>query len=82
MTDRIEKLEAQVNALAQGWLRLAAVLEVEGLLAPERIEQALRPIRWPGQPLEAEATKTLGWLCDQLAEAREARRSAKQQTWN
>ncbi|WPN60395.1 hypothetical protein [Pseudomonas sp. P9_31] len=73
MTDRIERLEAQVNALAQGWLRLAAILEVEGLATSERIDQALRPIRWPGQPIEAEATKTLAWLCDQLAEARDAR---------
>ncbi len=75
MTDRIETLEAQVNALAQGWLRLAAILEVEGLVAPGRIDQALRPIQWPGQPIEAEATKTLAWLCDQLADARDARRT-------
>jgi hypothetical protein len=74
MTDRIERLEAQVNALAQGRLRLAAILEVEGLVTPGRIDQALRPVRWPGQPIEAEATKTLAWLCDQLAEARDARR--------
>ncbi|WP_207848911.1 MULTISPECIES: hypothetical protein [unclassified Pseudomonas] len=75
MTDQIERLEAQVNALAQGWLRLAAILEVEGLVAPGRIDRALRPIQWPGQPIEAEATKTLAWLCDQLADARDARRT-------
>lgn len=79
MTDRIEALEAQVNALAQGWLRLAAVLEVEGLVTAECLEKALRPIRWPGQSIEAEATKTLGWLCDQLAEARMARQSTTRQ---
>jgi hypothetical protein len=76
MTDRIERLEAQVNALAQGWLRLAAILEVEGLVTPGRIDHALRPVHWPGQPIEAEATKTLAWLCDQLAEARDARRTS------
>lgn len=76
MTDRIEKLEAQMNALAQGWLRLAAMLEVEGLVAPERIDQVLRPIRWPGQPIEGEATKTLAWLCDQLTAARDVRRTS------
>ncbi|MCO7612895.1 hypothetical protein NJH83_21935 [Pseudomonas chlororaphis] len=75
MTDRIEKLEAQVNALAQGWLRLAAVLEVQGLVSPDDIDHALQSIRWPGQPIEAEATKTLTWLCGQLSEARKARRS-------
>jgi hypothetical protein len=77
MTDRTEKLEAQVNALAQGWLRLVAMLEVEGLVPPERIDQVLRPIRWPGQPIESEATKTLAWLCDQLAGARDARRALR-----
>lgn len=75
MTDRIERLEAQVNALAQGWLRLAAILEVEGLVTPGRIDQALRPVQWPGLPIDAEATKTLAWLCDQLTEARDARRT-------
>lgn len=79
MTDRIEKLEAQVNALAQGWLRLAAVLEVEGLVAPGKLDQVLRPVRWPGQPFEAEARKTLAWLCEQLVDAREVRRSARHQ---
>lgn len=79
MTDRIDALEAQVNALAQGWLRLAAVLEVEGLVTAECLEKALRPICWPGQSIEAEATKTLGWLCDQLAEARKARQSTTRQ---
>ena len=79
MTDRIEKLEAQVNALAQGWLRLAAALEVQGLVSPEGIDQALLSVRWPGQPIEAEATKTLAWLCEQLGEAREARQSATHQ---
>lgn len=76
MTDRIERLEAQVNALAQSWLRLAAVLEIQGLVSPEGIDQALLSVRWPGQPIEAEATKTLAWLTDQLAEARSARRFA------
>lgn len=76
MTDRIERLEAQVNALAQGWLRLAAILEVEGVVTPGRIDRALRPVQWPGQPIEAEATRTLAWLCDQLAEARDARRTS------
>ncbi|OLF53777.1 hypothetical protein BTN82_15015 [Pseudomonas chlororaphis] len=79
MTDRIERLEAQVNALAQGWLRLAAALEVQGLVSPDGIDHALLSVRWPGQPIEAEATKTLTWLCDQLAEARCARRSAAPQ---
>lgn len=73
MTDRIDALEAQVNALAQCWLRLAAALEVAGVVAPEPLERALRSVRWPNHPFEAEAMKTLGWLCDQLAEARSNR---------
>ncbi|WP_218580327.1 hypothetical protein [Pseudomonas sp. J380] len=75
MTDRIDRLEAQVNALAQGWLRLAAALEVGGAAAPGQIERSLRTVRWPEQPFELEAVKTLVWLCDQLAEARGARQS-------
>ena len=77
MTDRIEALEAQVNALAQGWLRLAAALETEGVVTTDSLDRALRPIRWPGQPFETEAMKTLSWLCDQLAEARRARQAAR-----
>lgn len=73
MTDRIDALEAQVNALAQGWLRLAAALEVSGVVAPEPLERALRSVRWSDQTIEIEAMKTLGWLCDQLAEARSNR---------
>ncbi|MDE1531663.1 hypothetical protein PVE90_18305 [Pseudomonas carnis] len=75
MTDRIEALEAQVNALAQGWLRLAAALEVGGVVEPDQIEQSLRTARWPEQPFELEAMKTIEWLCDQLTEARDARQS-------
>ncbi|MBA1302672.1 hypothetical protein G7028_29490 [Pseudomonas carnis] len=75
MTDRIERLEAQVNALAQGWLRLAAALETQGLIDPDCIDQSLRSIRWPGQAIECEATKTLAWLCDQMNEARNNRQS-------
>ena len=75
MTDRIDRLEAQVNALAQGWLRLAAALEVGGVVAPGQIEQSLRTARWPGQSFELEAVKTVEWLCDQLAQARDVRQS-------
>lgn len=75
MTDHIDRLEAQVNALAQGWLRLAAALEVGGVVAPGQIEVSLRTARWPERPFELEALKTIEWLCDQLAEARDARQS-------
>ncbi|NNA49735.1 hypothetical protein [Pseudomonas lactis] len=75
MTDRIDRLEAHVNALAQGWLRLAAALEVGGVVAPGQIEQSLRTARWPEQPFELEALTTVEWLCDQLADAQEVRQS-------
>ena len=75
MTDRIDRLEAQVNALAQGWLRLAAALEVGGVVAPGQIEESLRTARWPEQPFELGAMTTVDWLCEQLAEARDVRQS-------
>ncbi|WP_057975263.1 hypothetical protein [Pseudomonas lactis] len=75
MTDRIDRLEAQVNALAQGWLRLAAALEVGGVVAPGQIEESLRTARWPEQPFEIEAMTTVEWMCVQLAEARDVRQS-------
>ncbi|MDP3816199.1 hypothetical protein [Pseudomonas sp.] len=74
MTDQIEKLEAQVNALAQAVLRLAAVAEVNGQFQPEQ----LRELRWPGAAFEPEAIRTMGWLCDELAAAREARQLREQ----
>lgn len=73
MTDRIDRLEAQMNALAQGWLRLAAALEVGGVVAPGQIEQSLRTARWPERPFELEALNTVEWLCGQLGETRDAR---------
>ncbi|WP_129442637.1 hypothetical protein [Pseudomonas sp. ACM7] len=75
MTDRIDRLEAQLNALAQGWLRLAAALEVGGVVAPGQIDQSLRSARWPGQLFESESVTTAEWLCDQLAQARDVRQS-------
>ncbi|TBU75219.1 hypothetical protein DNK10_11230 [Pseudomonas daroniae] len=73
MTDQIQRLEAQVNALAQLALRLAAVAEIESGFQPEQ----LRDLRWPGAPFEAEALRTMDWLCDQLAVARERRSTAR-----
>lgn len=80
MTNRIGMLEAQVNALTQGWLRLAAALEIGGLVDPEHLERSLRSIRWPGQSIEPEAMRTLEWLCEQLAQARDARLLGKPPT--
>ena len=74
MTDQIDVLKAQVNALAQVVLHLAAVAEVQGQFQPEQ----LRDLRWPGQHFEAEAVRTMGWLCDELAAAREVRQSCEQ----
>lgn len=73
MTDRIEKLEAQVNALAQVVLRLAAAAEIQGTFQPE----ALRILRWPASPFEAEAVQTIDWICDELAAARDVRKSCE-----
>lgn len=75
MTDRIEKLEAQVNALAWAWLHLAASLEEAGVVDHERLTTSLRQKRFPDSPLNPEIRETLRWLCDGLDMAYEVRQS-------
>lgn len=71
MTDRFEKLEAQVNALAQVVLRLAAAAESQGAFEPGM----LLALRWPESPFEAEAIRTVGWIYDELTAAKAVRQS-------
>jgi len=78
MTDRIEELKAQVNALAQAWLYLAAMLETQGCLEPQRLDQALRDVSWADAAVDEEGQRALGWLADQLESARQARRGQGQ----
>lgn len=75
---RIEALEAQVNALAQAFLRLAAAAEMSGAIERQPLCQALRGIRWPGSSLEPGARSTLSWLADELDAAHAARQSVEQ----
>lgn len=71
---RILKLEAQMNAMAQAWLYLAASVEMEcgAELAP--MEAALCRKHWPDAPqIDEAAQDTLQWLCHELASARAVR---------
>lgn len=73
---RIQKLEAQVNAMAQAWLYLAANIEMQTGIEMERMEAALRKKHWPDHPgIDSEARSTLNWLCNQAASARAVRQA-------
>ena len=74
MDCRVLRLEAQVNAMAQAWLYLAAETEMKGGFDLTAMKAGLRQRRWPRAPeIDEEARSTLNWLCDQLDEARAAR---------
>ncbi len=76
---RIQKLEAQVNAMAQAWLYLAANIEMQTGIEMEGMEAALRKKHWPGNPgIDGEGRAALNWLCNELASARAVRRNARQ----
>ncbi|WP_068639675.1 hypothetical protein [Thauera butanivorans] len=71
---RVLKLEAQMNALAQAWLYLAASLEMECGVDLAPMEQALSRKHWPSAPeLDEAARGTLKWLCGELSAARAVR---------
>lgn len=73
---RIQSLEAQVNAMAQAWLYLAANIEMQAGIGMEGMEAALRAKHWPGNPsLDDEGRAALHWLCDELATARAVRQA-------
>ena len=75
---RIQSLEAQVNAMAQAWLYLAAHIEMQAGIEMEGMEAALRKKHWPNNHgIDAEAQSALDWLCRELATAR-AVRNARQ----
>lgn len=80
MTDRIEELNARVNALAQAWLYLAATLEKSGLVDHQQLDQALRDVSWTDSSVDGEGRRTLGWLADQLDGAHQARQLPTQPT--
>jgi hypothetical protein len=74
MNDRIQSLEAQVNALAQAWLYLAATVERQTGIDLLVMEDNLCAKHWPGSPaIDAEARGTLKWLCAELDAARAVR---------
>lgn len=73
---RIQKLEAQVNAMAQAWLYLAANIEMQAGIDMEGMENALRAKHWPDSPsIDTEARASLNWLCNELASARAVRQA-------
>ncbi|MCY1543901.1 hypothetical protein D9M68_797400 [compost metagenome] len=75
MTDRIEELNARVNALAQAWLYLAAILEKSGFADHQQLMNALQEVNWSDATVDQEGRRTLGWLVDQLDGAHQVRQS-------
>lgn len=72
--DRVLKLEAQMNAMAEAWLYLAATLEMETGANLVPMEAALQRRTWPSAlDINAEAQATLRHLCRELAAARAVR---------
>ena len=73
---RIQKLEAQVNAMAQAWLYLAANIEMQAGIDMEGMEAALRKKYWADNPgIDSEGRIALNWLCNQAASARAVRQA-------
>lgn len=75
MTDQVERLEAQVNALAQAWLHLAAAVEMAGVVEHTSLTHALDQLHWPDEATDHVARQTLDWLVVQLNGARQSRLS-------
>lgn len=76
MKARILTLEAQVNAMAQAFMYLAAHVEMQCGIDMESMESALCQRHWPSNPeIDLEARATLQWLCSEMAEAREVRQA-------
>lgn len=72
---RLLMLEGQMAGMAKAWLYLAAQIEIQGQLEPEKMQSALLNARWPDQPFEPHAQQLMSYLAEQLAEARESRRA-------
>lgn len=76
-TNRLVKLEARINAMAQAWLYLAAAMEMHGAnLDP--MKGAMCKQLWPSTPeIEAETQVALRWLSQQLTVARNRREACR-----
>jgi len=71
---RVLKLEAQMNAMAQAWLYLAASVEMEFGVDLAPMEGALCRKQWPTAPeIDPVARDTVRWLCGELSAARAVR---------
>lgn len=77
--EEIQSLKAQLNALAQFALRVAAVLEMSNLVDGTVLEAELRKTKWP-EPMNDEARSAMAELCDQLADARNRRQELEQKS--
>ena len=78
MTDRIEELEGQLNALSEAWLLLATELETAGVIDAPRLDVRMSNTHWPDGPLAPIAKETLEWLRQEWAYRRARRRLASQ----
>jgi hypothetical protein len=75
MEGRLLRLEGHLNALAQAWLYLAQIVEVQGGMDLIGMEYDLRGRRWPSDlGIDDDARETMAWLCDQLDAERTRRR--------
>lgn len=73
---RILKLEAQINALAQAWLHLAATVEIECGAELAGMETAMQRRHWPHDvEIDSEARQVMRWLCRELDAARAVRQA-------
>lgn len=71
---RVLKLEAQMNAMAQAWIYLAATMEMQANVDMGPMETALKDKAWPMAPeIDAEARHTVAWLCRELQAGRAVR---------
>ena len=70
---RLLQIEGQIHALARSWLVLAAQMEILGMIDPESLASSLLATNWQGAPFEPHAHRTMQFLVDQLADARETR---------
>ncbi|WKE65052.1 hypothetical protein PVT67_15520 [Gallaecimonas kandeliae] len=72
-SERLAKLEAQVQALGQAWLYLTAASEIAGSHDPTKLDKALRQLHWDQPEMNKLAKAFLDGLLIELAAARRRR---------
>lgn len=72
------ELSGRIEGLAQAFLHLAALAEMQGQLDGQRLTEELRQRAesWPEQPEKPGLVRTLRFLAEQLDDARMSRQSS------